>query len=65
MRGSPNIKAIEEEMNAWEEKLISMQDIIDAWLLVSSQILVNYSIKHCSTWKFLFSVARPEDRKNF
>lgn len=32
MRGSPYVKAFEEEMQQWEEKLISIQDIIDAWL---------------------------------
>lgn len=35
MRGSPYVKAFEEEMQSWEAKLISMQDIIDAWLAVS------------------------------
>lgn len=35
MRGSPYVKAFEEEMQNWESKLISMQDIIDAWLAVS------------------------------
>lgn len=34
MRGSPYVKAFEEEMQQWEEKLISIQDIIDAWLAV-------------------------------
>lgn len=34
MRGSSYIKAIEAEMQAWETKLISMQDILDAWLEV-------------------------------
>lgn len=38
MRGSPFVKAFEEEMQAWEEKLISIQDIIDAWLSVSKKI---------------------------
>lgn len=35
MRGSPYVKAFEEEMQKWEEKLIMMQDILDAWLVVS------------------------------
>lgn len=35
MRGSPYVKAFETEMQNWEDKLISMQDIIDAWLLVN------------------------------
>jgi len=34
MRGSPYVKAFEQEMQNWEDKLISMQDILDAWLLV-------------------------------
>lgn len=34
MRGSPYVKAFETEMQGWEDKLISMQDILDAWLLV-------------------------------
>lgn len=38
MRGSPYVKAFEQEMQNWEDKLISMQDILDAWLLVNIQI---------------------------
>lgn len=34
MRGSPYVKPFEAEMQAWEEKLISMQDILDQWLQV-------------------------------
>lgn len=34
MRGSPFVKAFEGEMIAWEEKLISMQDILEQWLMV-------------------------------
>ncbi len=36
MRGSPFIKPFEVEARAWEEKLISMQDIIDVWLKVQA-----------------------------
>lgn len=32
MHSSAYIKPFEEEMKEWEEKLISMQDILDAWL---------------------------------
>ena len=34
MRGSPFIKPFETEMIEWEKKLVSMQDIMDAWLKV-------------------------------
>jgi dynein heavy chain len=34
MRGSSYIKPFEAEMQAWETKLVSMQDILDAWLEV-------------------------------
>lgn len=34
MRGSPFVKPFEAEMQAWEEKLISMQDILDQWIQV-------------------------------
>eukprot|EP01028_Stygiella_incarcerata_P004265 TRINITY_DN1920_c0_g2_i1.p1 TRINITY_DN1920_c0_g2~~TRINITY_DN1920_c0_g2_i1.p1 ORF type:complete len:4143 (+),score=1128.32 TRINITY_DN1920_c0_g2_i1:148-12576(+) len=32
MRGDPNIKAIEERVRSWEEKLKSVQEILDEWL---------------------------------
>ena len=32
MHSSAYIKPFEDEMKEWEEKLISMQDILDAWL---------------------------------
>lgn len=38
MRGSPYIKPFEAEMQAWEEKLISMQDILEQWLIVRTFI---------------------------
>ena len=34
MRGSPYIGAIEDDVEAWEDKLILMQDILDLWLQV-------------------------------
>lgn len=32
MRGSPFIKPFEEEIKQWEQRLIMIQDIMDAWL---------------------------------
>jgi dynein heavy chain, axonemal len=40
MHSSPYVKAFEDEMQAWEEKLISMQDIIDAWLTVKTAMSI-------------------------
>ncbi|XP_023310238.1 dynein heavy chain 3, axonemal [Anoplophora glabripennis] len=49
MRGSPYVKAFEAEMQAWEEKLISMQDILEQWLICQA------------TWMYLEPIFSSED----
>ncbi|KAK9888347.1 hypothetical protein WA026_000602 [Henosepilachna vigintioctopunctata] len=49
MRGSPYVKAFEHEMQAWEEKLLSMQDILEAWL------------QNQGTWMYLEPIFSSED----
>ncbi|CAD6235446.1 GSCOCG00007903001-RA-CDS, partial [Cotesia congregata] len=49
MHGSPFVKAFEHEMENWETKLISMQDIIDQWLICQA------------TWMYLEPIFSSED----
>ncbi|XP_062562978.1 dynein axonemal heavy chain 3 isoform X3 [Armigeres subalbatus] len=49
MRGSPYIAALGTKANNWEDKLISMQDIIDTWLQVQA------------TWMYLEPIFSSED----
>ncbi|XP_063993893.1 dynein axonemal heavy chain 3 [Diachasmimorpha longicaudata] len=49
MRGSPFVKAFEHEMESWENKLITMQDIIDQWLTCQA------------TWMYLEPIFSSED----
>ncbi|KAH9628460.1 hypothetical protein HF086_005913 [Spodoptera exigua] len=49
MRGSPYVKAFEADMVGWEEKLISMQDILDQWLTCQA------------TWMYLEPIFSSED----
>ncbi|XP_047365165.1 dynein axonemal heavy chain 3-like isoform X3 [Vespa velutina] len=49
MRGSVFVKAFERDMQAWEEKLIMMQDIIDQWLTCQA------------TWMYLEPIFSSED----
>lgn len=49
MRSSPFISALGEKATDWENKLISMQDIMDVWMMVQS------------TWMYLEPIFSSED----
>lgn len=49
MRGSPFVKPFEQETQKWEEKLITMQDILDQWLVCQA------------TWMYLEPIFSSED----
>ncbi|KAK5640705.1 hypothetical protein RI129_009252 [Pyrocoelia pectoralis] len=49
MRGSPFVKAFEDRMQKWEDKLIMMQDIIETWLICQA------------TWMYLEPIFSSED----
>lgn len=59
MHGSVYIKPFEVEMDTWERKLILMQEILDLWISVSSEIIVlkylhyrifEFLVKICMYW---------------
>lgn len=58
MRGSPYVKPFETEMRSWEEKLLSMQDILDAWIKVSYHLSCVHSYQLFYIRKKIKSKAR-------
>lgn len=65
MRGSPYVKPFEAEMQAWEHKLISMQDILEAWLMVIRirffGVFLQIFLKCQGTWMYLEPIFSSED----
>jgi len=41
MKGSPFVKPFEKEMNDWEAKLVTMQQISDNWLKVCPLVFLD------------------------
>ena len=67
MRGSPFIKPFEAEIKQWEETLLLIQDILDAWLKVERERERPYrltqvlSLQCQATWLYLEPIFSSED----